>query len=28
VDWSTRWLEAIPMSSTTAVACADALIAG
>jgi len=28
VDRSTRWLEAIPLSSTTAVACADALVAG
>ena len=28
IDRSTRWVEAIPLSSTTATACADALVAG
>jgi len=28
IDRSTRWLEAVPLSSTTAAACADALVAG
>ena len=28
IDRSTRWVEAVPLSSTTATACADALVAG
>ena len=28
VDRTTRWMEVIPLSSTTATACADALVAG
>ena len=28
IDRSTRWVEAIPLSTTTATACADALVAG
>ena len=28
IDHSTRWVEAVPLSSTTATACADALGAG
>ena len=28
IDRSTRWVEAIPLSSTTATSCADALVAG
>ena len=28
IDHSTRWVEAVPLSSMTAPACADALVAG
>ena len=28
IDGSTRWVEAVPLSSMTATACADALVAG
>ena len=28
IDRSTRWVEAVPLSSTTATACADAVVAG
>ena len=28
IDWTTRWVEVLPLTLTTATACADALVAG